>query len=113
MGSGMGNYVGNVQASSGLWTRLPPQEHTDWCRPGGSVGDADQYTPRYNPRVYHVHAAEHCAGMAAQRHMACVSSPPARDGCCIRSQSAIARSARDNCRCSPWGRLGCLEAISG
>ena len=79
MGSGMGNHVGDVQASSGLWTRLPPQEHTDWRCPGGGVGDADEYTPRYNPRVYHIHASEHCAGIADQRHRACVSLPLIRE----------------------------------
>jgi hypothetical protein len=113
MGIGMGNCVGDMQASSGLWTWLPPQEHTDWRCPGGSVRDADEYTPRYNPRVYHVHASEHCAGIADQRYRAYVSPPHARDVCCIRGQSAIARSSRDNRWYSPWCRLGCLEAISG
>src|SRR5262249_23497963 len=102
-----------VQASSSLWTRLPPQTHTDWRPPGGSVGGADEYTPRYHPRVYHGHASEHCTNMADQRYMACVSSPPARDGCCICGQSASARSARGNRWCSPWDHLGCVETISG
>jgi hypothetical protein len=113
MGSGMGNHVGDVQASSGLWTRLPPQEHTDWRCPGGSVGDADQYTPRYNPRVSHVHASAHCASIADKCHMACVSPPHPRDVWCMRDQSAIACSARDNRRDHPWCRLGCLAALNG
>ena len=113
MGRIMGNNVGDVQASSSLWAGLPPQEHTDWRRPGGSVGDVDECTPRYNPGGYYVHASGHCAGIADQRRMAYVSSPPARDICYLRGQSVTARSSRGNHRDSSWCCLGCLEAISG
>jgi hypothetical protein len=113
VGSGMGNHVGDRQTSSDLRTRFPSWAHTDWCRSGGHVGDADEHAPWGDPRVYQVHAAEHLAGITAKRRMACASQPDARDRPCAGGQYATARAAGCNRGVHPRYCLGGLEAIEG